>query len=208
MILTPIDLSEVPRLLDDFAAALADQPAASAVLARVRESLAAVDGPDITLSQRADHHAGAVALLQRFGLGTLDSAPEEGLTWDGRAVAIRMEPSVIVHEVAHYQLAAPERRHLADFGLGAGPESGDKARCESERRVFGTDCDREEALASLLGVLWEAELGQPAVLAFLEQNWLEGGASPHNVRHFVRVVTELAEGGFIDAEGRPTAKLR
>lgn len=208
MILTPVDLSAVPRLLDDFAAALADQPIALAVLARVRESLAAVDGPDITLSQREDHHAQAVALLHRFGLGTLDSAPEEGLTWDGRAVAIRMEPSVIVHEVAHYQLAAPERRHLADFGLGAGPESGDKARCEAERRVFGIDCDREEALASLLGVLWEAELGQPAVLAFLEQNWLEGGASPHNVRHFVRIVAELAEGGFIDGDGRPTARLR
>jgi hypothetical protein len=130
------------------------------------------------------------------------------MTWDGRAVAIRMEPSVIVHEVAHYQLASAERRHLADFGLGAGPESGDKARCEADRRVFGVECDREEALASLLGVLWEAELGQPAVLAFLEQNWLEGGAVAHNVRHFVRNVAELMEGGFIDDEGRPTTKLR
>jgi hypothetical protein len=208
MILTPVDLSAVPRLLDDFAAALAGHPIAQAVLARVRDSLAAVDGPDITLSQREDHHAQAVALLRRFGLGTLDGAPEEGLTWDGQAVAIRMEPSVIVHEVAHFQLAAPERRHLADFGLGPGPESGDKARCEADRRVFGTDCDREEALASLLGILWEAELGQPAVLAFLEQNWLEGGSSPHNVRHFVRIVTELWKGGFIDSEGRPTTRLR
>jgi hypothetical protein len=208
MILTPVDLAAVPRLLADFAAALADQPLPRAVLARVQASFAAVDGPDIALSQRADHHAEAVDLLRRFGLGILDAAPEDGMTWDGRAVAIRMEPSVIVHEVAHYQLAAPERRHLADFGLGAGPESGDKARCEADRRVFGVDCDREEAQASLLGVLWEAELGQPAVLAFLEQNWLEGGAVPHNVRHFVRVVTELKEGGFIDDEGRPTDKLR
>jgi hypothetical protein len=115
---------------------------------------------------------------------------------------------VIVHEVAHYQLAGQDRRFLADFGLGAGPESGDKARCEGDRRVFGVDCDREEALASLLGVLWEAELEQPAVLAFLEQNWLEGGASPHNVRHFVRNVLELMEGGFIDDEGRPTTWVR
>jgi hypothetical protein len=207
MILTPVDLAAVPRLLDDFAAALADHPVPLAVLARVRDSLAAVDGPDISLSQREDHHAQAVELLRRFGLGTLDHAPEDGVTWDGLAVAIRMEPSVIVHEVAHYQLAGPERRHLADFGLGAGPESGDKAHCEADRRLFGVDCDREEAQASLLGVLWEAELGQPAVLAFLEQNWLEGGAVAHNVRHFIRIVTELTEGGFIDDEGRPTTKL-
>jgi hypothetical protein len=208
MILTPVDLAAVPRLFDDFAAALAGQQGALAVLARIRESLAAVDGPDIALSQREDHHAQAVALLHRFGLGMLDQAPEDGVTWDGQAVAIRMEPSVIIHEVAHYQLAGPERRHLVDFGLGAGPESGDKALCEGERRVFGVDCDREEAHASLLGVLWEAELGQPAVLAFLEQNWLEGGAVAHNVRHFVRNVSELMEGGFVESDGRPTTKLR
>jgi hypothetical protein len=208
MILTPIDLEAVPRLLDDFAGALAGEPGALAVLARIKDSLAAVDGPDISLSQREDHHAQAVALLHRFGLGTLDHAPEDGVTWDGQAVAIRMEPSVIIHEVAHYQLAPPDRRHLADFGLGPGPESGDKALCEAQRRVFGVDCDREEALVSLLGVLWEAELGQPAILAFLEQNWLEGGAVEHNIRHFVRNVAELMGGGFVDRDGRPTTKLR
>jgi len=207
MILTPVDLAAVPRLLDEFSDALQDQPAALAVLGRIRESLAAVDGTDISLSQRADHHEQALDLLRRFGLGILDEDPRDGLTWDGQAVAVRMEPSVIIHEVAHYQIAPPERRHLADFGLGAGPESGNKALGEAERRVFGVDCDREEALVSLLGVLWEAELGQPAVLAFLEQNWLEGGASPHNLSHFIRNVTELMEGGFIDAEGRPTTKL-
>ena len=208
MILTPVDLSAVPRLIDDFADALAGQPLALKVLGRIRASLAAVDGPDISLSQREDHHAQAVELLGRFGLGVLDEDPQDGLTWDGRAVSVRMEPSVIIHEVAHYQIAPADRRHLADFGLGAGPESGDKARGEADRRVFGVDCDREEALASLLGVLWEAELGQPAVLAFLEQNWLEGGANPHNLRHFIRNVTELREGGFIDEDGRPTTRLR
>jgi len=91
--------------------------------------------------------------------------------------------------------------------VGAGPESGDKAAGERDRRVYGVDCDREEALASLLGVLWEAELGQPAVLAFLEQNWLEGGASPHNLDHFRRNVRDLMEGGFLDEEGRPTTRL-
>src|ERR1700761_1465672 len=78
---------------------------------------------------------------------------------------------------------------------------------EPDRRLFGVDCDREEPLASLLGVLWEAELGQPAVLAFLEQNWLEGGASQNNLDHFRRNVRKLMEGGFLDEEGRPTTRL-
>lgn len=207
MILTPVELSAVPRLIDDFAAALTGETVELAVLARIRDSLAAVDGPDISLSQREDHHRQAVELLGRFGMGALDQAPEDGVTWNGEAVAIRMEPSVIIHEVAHYQLAPPERRGLVDFGVGAGPESGDKQAAERHRQVFGVDCDREEALASLLGVLWEAELGQPAVLAFLEQNWLEGGASRHNLDHFRRNVRELMAGGFIGEDGRPTTRL-
>jgi hypothetical protein len=207
MILTPIDLSAVPRLVDEFAAALGAEDPSLAALARVKESLAAVDGPDISLSQRDDHHRQALQLLARFGMGALDHAPQDGVTWDGAAVAIRMEPSVIIHEVAHYQLAPPHRRCLVDFGVGAGPESGDKTLGERDRKLHGVDCDREEALASLLGVLWEAELGQPAVLAFLEQNWLEGGASRHNLDHFRRTVRDLMEGGFLDEEGRPTTKL-
>jgi hypothetical protein len=207
MILTPIDLAGVPAALRAFADALGGHALPARVLARIAATLAHVEGPDISLSERAEHHAQAVELLARCGLGALDAAPEQGLTWDGERVAVRMEPSVIIHEVAHYQLAPPSRRHLADFGLGAGPESGDKAAGEAVRRVFGVDCDREEAMASLLGVLWEAELGQPAILAFLEQNWLEGGASPHNLRHFVKVCGQLLAGGFIDADGRPTQAL-
>jgi hypothetical protein len=209
MILTPIDLDRLPAALADFTAALRrdGQGLALRVLARIADSLALVEGTDISLSQHPDHHRQALELLARFGLGVVDSVPEEGVTWDGQAVAGRMEPSVLIHEVAHFQLAPPSRRWRVDFGLGAGPESGDKARGEAERRLFGVDCDREEAMASLLGVLWEAELNHPAILAFLEQNWLEGGASAHNLAHFVKVCGQLFDHGFIDRDGRPTETL-
>ena len=207
MILTPIDLDTVPSALREFAGALRGLDLAERVLARIAATLAHVEGPDISLSQSPNHHEQAVALLVRFAMGALDAAPQDGVTWDGENVAVRMEPSVIIHEVAHFQVAPPSRRHLVDFGLGAGPESGDKELGEAQRRLFGLDCDREEAMASLLGVLWEAELGQPAVLAFLEQNWLEGGASPHNLQHFVKVCGQLHRGGFIDAFGVPTETL-
>lgn len=207
MLLTPMTLAELPRQLASFDAALAGFELAQRVLRKIAATLDYVCGEDIALSQDPAHHAQALQLLARFGLGALPIAPANAVTWDGSAVAVWMEPSVIIHEVAHYQLAPPERRQRVDFGLGAGPESGDKARGDGERTLFGVDCDREEALASLLGILWEAELGQPAILAFLEQNWLEGGASPANCAHFIRITGHLARHSFIDAEGRPTEKL-
>ena len=207
MILTPLELADIPARLAQFADGLAEEPYAARILARIGATLSAVRGDDIELSQCPDHHGEAVALLARFGMRARDIAPEEGVTWDGEAVSVRMEPSVIIHEVAHFQIAPPERRHKVDFALGAGPESGDKKTAETHRAVHGVDCDREEALVSLLGILWEAELGQPAILAFLEQNWLEGGASPHNLGHFVKIVGQLRQGGYLDEDGRPTMKL-
>ena len=206
MILTPIDHDRLARLRDDFDLALAEDPPARAVFRRVTAQVPA--GDLLSLSTDPAHHAEAVALCRRFGLGILDVDPHDYFTWDGRAVAIRMEPSVLIHEVAHYQCAAPARRAAIDFGLGAGPESGRKAEGEAEQSLFSPERDVEEGLTSLLGILWEAELGQPAVLAFLEQNWLEGGASLHNLAHFRKIVAWLGEMALITADGAPTTGLR
>ena len=208
MILSPLTLVDVPAALQEFRACLDDAPFARRVFQRIADTLPFVIGNDIELSLDRRHCAEAVGLLARFGMATIDRAPTEGLTWDGQAVAINMEPSVVIHEVAHFQLAAPKRRHLPDFGVGAGPETGDRAAAEAAQCLTGVAREVEEALVSLLGILWEAELGQPAVLAFLEQNWLEGGANKQNRRHFVRVAEHLRDFGFLDADGRPTMALR
>ena len=83
-----------------------------------------------------------------------------------------------------------------------------KAEADAVQSLFLPERDVEEGLCSLLGILWEAELGQPAVLAFLEQNWLEGGASLHNLAHFRKIVGWLGEIGLISADGAPTMGLR
>ena len=206
MILTPIDNRLLARLGAQFDLALAVDPPARAVFRRITALVPA--GDLLTLSTDPAHHAQAVALCQRFGLGTLDVDPHDYFTWDGQAVATGMAPSVLIHEVAHYQCAAPARRRLVDFGLGAGPESGRKAEGLAAQALFTPERDVEEGLSSLLGILWEAELGQPAVLAFLEQNWLEGGASLHNLAHFRKTVAWLGEMGLISADGAPTMALR
>ncbi len=206
MILTPVDRSSLPDLIGGFTAALAGNRLAQMVFNRIAALLP--EGELLALSTDAAHHAQALSLCRSFGAAIADINPKDYFTWDGQAVAARMEPSVIIHEIGHYQWAAAHRRTVLDFGLGAGPETGRKAEADAVQSVFGVAADIEEGLASLQGILWEAELGQPALPAFLEQNWLEGGISLHNVRHFGKMVELMAAHGMIDAEGRPTRALR
>ncbi len=212
MRLSDYDLPALPRLIAAFSDGLgrADPVArvGQHVLARVTAAAASLTPETPPLSLDPRHHAQAIDLLEIFGMGAVDRAPSAGLSWDGASVSVGMEPSVIIHEVAHYQVAAPDRRHLIDFGLGAGPETGDKDRANADQRVGGVAAEVEEALASLLGVIWEAALGQPAILAFLEQNWLEGGASIANLEHYRKIVGHLLAHGLIDAAGQPTLRVR
>jgi len=204
--LTPIDHDTLRPLLPEFRAALGDDALAVKVFDRITAVIP--DGDLMTLSTDPRHHADAVELCRQFGFGILDVDPKTYFTWDGANVAIRMEPSVLIHEVAHYQLAAPARRTVLDFGLGCGPESGKREEADAVQTLFCPERDVEEALCSLLGILWEAELGQPAILAFLEQNWMEGGAKPQNVAHFRKIVRWLREMELIDDDGHPTRNLR
>ncbi|WP_158045507.1 hypothetical protein [Skermanella pratensis] len=114
----------------------------------------------------------------------------------------------MIHEIAHWQLCAPERRFLYDFGLGAGPETGRVAEADAVTALSEEERQDEETLTSLLGILWEAELGQPAMLAFLEQNWMEGYDRPATPAHFDRILNRLHAGGFIDDRARPLPVAR
>ena len=186
MILTPIPRDELDATLDRFAARLAE-PAARAALALIRA----------TSRERA---AGAAA--ERDRLAALDFARRQGMAvhpdgtvcaynWDGAALDGGTEAYVILHEVAHYRLATPERRALPDFGLGPGPDTRDRAGAEQVAALPVLEREADEAMASLLGILWEAELGQPALASFLDQNWLEGLERSAAV-HFTGVVRRLA----------------
>lgn len=208
MILTPIALPDLPGALARFDRCLEDEPLARTVFRRIAASLAQVDGDDLSLSRDPEHHRQAVALLREFDMGVIEEPPTAGFTWDGASVRVLMEPSVIIHEVAHLQLCARERRTVWDFGLGAGPETGRRDDADRVMSVFGLEREMEESLSSLLGILWEVQLGQPAILAFLEQNWLEGVDRPHNRRHYLKVLGALVEHGFVDADGVPTGALR
>ncbi|HYC04929.1 MAG TPA: hypothetical protein VED40_16680 [Azospirillaceae bacterium] len=201
MILTEIPLEQVPGALATVRARLLPGSLARRVLDRVSATLELVPhGVDTP-----EHRRQAIELAHAFGIGTLDEAPQDAFSWDGRVIRTRSEAYVLIHEVAHWLVCPPERRHLIDFGLGAGPESGRPDEANAAIAVDKETQIEEEALSSLLGILWEAELGQPAILAFLEQNWLEGWERPACAENLVRNIELLRSRGLIRADGRPCA---
>ncbi|MFY8093631.1 MAG: elongation factor P hydroxylase [Niveispirillum sp.] len=199
MQLTTIPDSILPQALANVASHLSPESRTAKVLARIaatRDLIAlGVDTPT--------HRAAAVELARAFGIGVIDEEPQAAFSYDGSAIRTRSEAYVLIHEVAHWLVAPPERRGLIDFGLGAGPESGRVAEANRAIAVGKEAQIREEALASLLGILWEVELGQPAILAFLEQNWLEGWERPACAENLTDNVEALFQAGLITADGRP-----
>jgi hypothetical protein len=202
MILTPIPPERLPEVLRQFRESLGD-----GLAQRVFDAIA------VTSAERAEgdiaerHRRQAVALARELGMGV---ARESGaaLSWDGERLNADTEAFVLTHEVAHFQLASPARRRSIDFGLGAGPDTLDRAIADRAAMLTPLAADREEAMVSLLGILWEAALGQPALASFLDQNWLESAGSPRAAAHFTAVAHRLRSGGFVDQVGRPTHRLR
>jgi hypothetical protein len=192
MILTPIPLEHLDAALDRFEGQLGD-PASRAAFARIRA----------TAAERADgavaetHRLQALALARRCGMRVHPDGRRAAFNWDGTALDGATEAYVILHEAAHFVLAPPERRRLVDFGLGPGPDTA--ARDAAERAAILPIGERgaDEAASSLLGILWEAALGQPALASFLDQNWLEGldrSAAPH----FTLVLRRLRRLGVVE----------
>ena len=198
MILSPIATDELPRVLERFDTALA--PPARAAFRRIADQRMAhrARGADA-----AAHHRIALELARSFGMGILPGSPALDFAWNGHALRSATEAYVLLHEVAHFQIAPPDRRIVIDFGLGAGPETGNREAAERAARVFSIARESEEAMASLLGVLWEVEFGQPGLASFLEQNWLEGANRPQAAAHFAAVLARLLDAGLINGAGRP-----
>jgi len=200
MILTPIPPERLPKVLRRFRASLPD-----AFASAVFGDLAATSA-ERAEGECAEHHRRlSLALARQFGM---DAIKRSSLSWDGRCLCADTEAFVLLHEVAHFQLASPERRCMADFGLGAGPDTVDRGAAERVAMLTQLAGDREEALVSLLGILWEVALGHPALASFLDQNWLEGAGTERAAAHFTSVLHSLRASGFVDSAGRPTRHLR
>jgi hypothetical protein len=197
MILTPIPRTELGGALDCFAAGLRDR-LPRRVFAEIRAT-----SPDRAIGTEAERHwLAAVAFARRCGMAIHPAGVHCSFNWDGAALNGATEAYVVLHEVAHFVLAPPERRGLADFGLGPGPDTCDRATAERAAVLTLSAREGEEAAASLLGILWEARLGQPALASFLDQNWLEG-LDRSAAAHFSAVLAELEQRGLLGLDPRP-----
>ncbi len=185
MILTPIPHIELDATLDRFATQLTEPDARTAFALIRATSPARAEGTAAERDWRA-----AIDFARRHGMAVHPPGAFCAYNWDGAALDGATEAYVILHEVAHFALAPRERRTLPDFGLGPGPDTRDRAGAERAARLPILAREVDEAAASLLGVLWEAELGQPALASFLDQNWLEG-LERSAAAHFTAVVQQL-----------------
>jgi hypothetical protein len=190
MILTPIAPAQLISALDHFAGTLA-VPQAQAAFALIRATSA--ERAEGAAAER--HRRQAIDFARKYGMAVHPSGTACAYNWDGAALDGATEAYVILHEVAHYLLARPERRALPDFGLGPGPDTRDRTGAERAASLPILEREADEAAASLLGILWEAELGQPALASFLDQNWLEG-LERSAAAHFTAVIAKLAVGNL------------
>jgi hypothetical protein len=199
MILTPIPREQLSEALDLFAAQL-EEPVARAAFAQIRAT--ALERAEGATAER--HRREAVAFARRHGVPVHPPGACPAFNWDGTALDGATEAYVILHEVAHFALAPAERRGLVDFGLGPGPDTRDRAAAERALALPLLEREAEEAETSLLGILWEAALGQPALASFLDQNWLEG-LERSATAHFTAVLARLQRRGLADTALLPGA---
>jgi hypothetical protein len=185
MILTPICPDDLAGALDRFGIGL-DDAASRRVFHQIRAtSPERAEGPE---AER--HRLAALALARNCGMAVHPPGARCVFNWDGAALNGETEAYVILHEIAHFMLAPPERRGLVDFGLGPGPDTIDRGTAERAALLPPLARAEEEAEASLLGIVWEAGLDQPALASFLDQNWLEG-LERSAAGHFSNVVAGL-----------------
>lgn len=196
MILTPIPREALAGVLERFAAGL-HEPCALRLFEEIRAT-----APDRATGSEADEHRlTALAFARHCGMAVHPPGTECPFNWDGTALNGETEAYVILHEVAHFVLAPPERRQLVDFGLGPGPDTLDREAAERAAVLTPLERDEDEAAASLLGILWEARLGQPALASFLDQNWIEG-LERSAAAHFTRVSAGLQDRGWLAFDPR------
>jgi len=201
MILTPIPRGALADALDRFMTRLSDRPS-RAVFRRIRAT-----SPHRAVGQEAEQHRlAALSVARSFGVAIKPEGMPCEFNWDGVALLGATEAYVILHEVAHFVLAPPERRGLVEFGLGPGPDTLDRGAAEDAATLSPLEREADEAAASLLGIIWEASLGQPALASFLDQNWLEGldRSAPE---HFTAVLGTLRRRGMLSAVGMPVASI-
>jgi hypothetical protein len=166
---------------------------------------------------RPEHEVDAAATetAARFGFHVIET-DEIDVSWDGKGRLLIPKDrfaELVAHEISHFQLAAPHRRHRPEFGLGTGYATTDK---NVRQLVSDSWAYREELVASMLGLLWlrswggdvQSEAEELDLALEMSDGWIEVVRDEDPVTPDQSLAYLVAE-GFADADTLvPIPKLR
>lgn len=179
------------------------------------------------LSRDAAAMKEALALARRLGVPLLRPLKKEKSGWSSWEDGFRAQyaPGVVLypdagsanvfHEVAHFQLASPERRSIPNFGFGSSPLGG-----SAEQLLTDSASQEEELLACVLGAVHVNSAGFSARESLDYVGPLDEGVIDNRnpirdltrperamARCLLHTVRTLMRGGFIDASLKGTGRV-
>lgn len=153
-------------------------------------------------------------LLRKAGLKYKHVTGNVPYLYDGTRLLINKQAkneakNVYCHELAHYQLASEDRKHLPNYGLG-GSYIHEKAF--PDRVISIKAAQKEEECASALGLYLFFLCGAHDILCMKvasEEGWRFSGSmydTECERRKFVSIITKLQKQGYLDNNGNPIFK--
>ena len=100
-----------------------------------------------------------------------------------------LEPNIICHDVAHYQLAPSSRRNEPEFGLGSV-----SLQIDLDCTIDNEKAQKEELLVSVLGIAWSHKLKIDWRRHIIQFDW------HHKKEKLGLMIDELQKMGFLDEE--------
>ena len=142
----------------------------------------------------------AIKLAKKLGIKLRQAKPSLDVpSWNGESLAIHIDASSLLHEVAHWLLAPDRRRRFVGFGLGHEPTGMD---CDAV--VSFNAAEDEEMQASALGICYERALGMNWWDTAAEHQWVTcdhlfcTNCDGELGSGFARVLTKLNKRGLLN----------
>lgn len=126
---------------------------------------------------------------------------QRAIHWDGTDCAYKGESlSNALHELAHWMVASPEHRGLPNFGLGRSPSDNLSRNDATKHNLMvceSSDAEEQESYASVLGIIYEYNLGLDAADTLRNHGWDSSSEC-----EFTSIITKLVERGLITTQGK------
>ena len=187
--------------MTDMATITSDAIAGKTTLAKMKAIIDTIS-PD---GDESDCMGYAARLVEHMGLSMEERELHQSYMWDGHSFNANLPDRHILHDVAHWMLASPDRRSLPEFGLNRGPET------DPELPVLAAlkrkDEMWEETRAAILGILLQRALGMPCGLMAEEVALFDKGIPSMLKEDWLPAYTWLRETGMVDRDGIPAVIL-